>query len=103
MPDTRSLRILDAATSFAADVCRIMDSARPRLIEAAQFRSAACSIGANIAEAYGRAPGADRLRFFHIARGSAEESLQHLRLNYRSGRVRQALFFSLSNRGVIRT
>jgi four helix bundle protein len=41
-----------------------------------QLIRAADSVGANLAEAYGRGPFADRRRFVFIARGSAYE-LQH--------------------------
>src|SRR5579862_1078347 len=101
MPSTHSLRVLDAATSFAVDVDKLICAARPHLIDAAQLRAAVNSVGANIAEAYGRDPGPDRVHFFRIARGSAEEALQHLRVNYRSARIPTPTFRSLNNRGII--
>jgi four helix bundle protein len=39
-----------------------------------QLLRAACSIGANIAEGYGRRAGRDRARFYEFALGSARES-----------------------------
>ena|SRR5579859_5980995 len=101
MPSTHTLRVLDAATSFAVDIDRLIETSRPRLIDAAQLRAAANSIGANIAEAYGREAGPDRLHFFRIARGSAEEALQHLRVNYRANRISTPTFRSLNNLGII--
>src|SRR5579862_3470085 len=100
MPIVIGLRVLDAATSFAVDVGRLIESAQPPLIDPGQLRSAANSIGANIAEGYGRGSGPDRLRFFRIGRGSTEEALQHLRLNHRSGRIENVVYFSLRNRGI---
>jgi len=43
-----------------------------------QMRSAAVSIGANIAEGCGRGSRADTLRFFQMSFGSAVELLHHL-------------------------
>ena len=99
MPSTASLRVLDAAATFAADIARIVDEKGTRLLEPKQLVSAAISIGANIAEGFGRS-GADRLHFFRIARGSTEEALHHLRVNCRADRLSKQKFFSLSNRAV---
>jgi four helix bundle protein len=98
MPSSQLFRVLDAATSFAVDVGRLIETAKPRLIDAAQLRSAANSIGANIAEGYGRNSGPDRVHFFRIARGSTEEAIQHLRLNFRSGKIPVTQFYALSNK-----
>ena len=100
MPSTGTLRVLDAATSFAVAIDRLIEQSDSQLIEPAQLRAAANSIGANIAEGYGKGPGGDRLRFFRIAAGSCEEALHHLRVNYRAGKVRRGTFFELSNLGI---
>jgi four helix bundle protein len=44
----------------------------------AQIRRSSKSIGANIAEGYGRYHYVDSLRFYYIARGSLTETLNHL-------------------------
>jgi four helix bundle protein len=44
----------------------------------AQFRSAAVSIAANIAEGFGRRSRADKARLFNIAQGSLEECRYYL-------------------------
>jgi four helix bundle protein len=45
-----------------------------------QFRRAAVSIPANIAEGYGKRTSADKARFFNIAQGSLNECRYYLRL-----------------------
>ncbi len=64
------------------EVQKAVSGPRPR--EAAelwaQTRSAAESIGANIAEGCGRSTTPDRRRFFVIALGSVRETQHHLRL-----------------------
>lgn len=45
-----------------------------------QLRRASSSIGANIAEAFGRYGFQDKIRFYHIARGSAAEVQNFLML-----------------------
>jgi four helix bundle protein len=45
-----------------------------------QFRRAAISIAANIAEGYGKKGKADKLRFFNITQGSLEECRYYLLL-----------------------
>lgn len=45
---------------------------------ASQLQRSANSIGANIAEASGRTPGADRARFLNYSIGSASETEHHI-------------------------
>lgn len=45
-----------------------------------QFRCAAVSIPANIAEGYGKRSSADKARFYNIAQGSLNECRYYLRL-----------------------
>ncbi len=78
----RDLRVWDAARLLAGEVQRA--TAGPGARDAAelwaQTRSAAESVGANIAEGCGRSTTPDRGRFFVIALGSVRETQHHLRL-----------------------
>lgn len=47
-----------------------------------QFRRAAISIAANIAEGYKKKGKADKLRFFNISQGSLEESRYYIILSF---------------------
>ncbi|OQA44422.1 MAG: hypothetical protein BWY52_01638 [Chloroflexi bacterium ADurb.Bin325] len=55
------------------DVTRMMDDKRTSAI-ADQLYRAVGSIGANLAEGYGRSTGKERARFYEFALGSARES-----------------------------
>ena len=54
---------------------------------ATQMQRSANSIGANIAEASGRAPGADRARFLNYAIGSASETEHHVIVAFDAGLI----------------
>ena len=84
----RNLDVLDAAQRAAAMVNDLIDRApRGRLLHVAQMRKSAQSIAANISEAFGRRSGPDRNRALEIARGETEETITHLKANFRAAYI----------------
>jgi four helix bundle protein len=95
----RNLAVLDAAEQLAAAVTRLSDRVR-RLLHRGQLVKAAESVSANIAEGFGRATVADRNGRLVIARGEAEETIKHLRVNLTCKRITPADYWPLHNRAV---
>jgi four helix bundle protein len=83
----RNLAVLDAAQRAVDGINRLIDRAPQRLLHVGQMRDSSQSIVANISEGFGRGTGRDRARPLEIARGEAEETIQHLGANFRSNRV----------------
>jgi four helix bundle protein len=80
MQDFRKLKAWQEARTLTTNIYAVTASfpAEERYGLTAQMRSAAVSIGANIAEGCGKATRADTLRFFQISFGSATELLHHI-------------------------
>ena len=83
-----SFRLMDVARRVVDDVNQLLDHSPRRLIQENQLRESAGSITGNIREAYGRRAGAERNQFLRFARGSAEETDERLRANWRANRIR---------------
>ena len=98
MPNHRDLAVLDAAEHVADEVNRLIDEAPRRLIHVAQLRDSAHSIAANISEGFGRGTSGERNRSLRVARGEAEETIRHLRANFQSKRIGEAIYWRLRNR-----
>ena len=64
-----------------------------------QVRRSACSVTANISEGYGRYNLQDTAHFCVIARGSLNETLDHLYVALDEGYIDQALFDVLYRQG----
>ena len=62
-----------------------------------QFRRAAVSIGANIAEGYKKLSKADKLRFMNISEGSIEECRDYIILTRDLGYIHTEQFIALYN------
>lgn len=60
-----------------------------------QFRRAAVSIEANIAEGYKKISKADKLRFYNISQGSLEECRNYVILSYDLNYIDERLFDQL--------
>lgn len=94
----RDLAVLDAANRAADGIHRLIIRRGPhRLLHIAQMRDSVQSISANISEGFGRGTKSDRARSLKIARGEAEETIQHLNANYRLHRITPNDYWPLHN------
>src|SRR5437870_5353395 len=94
----RDLNVLDAAEHLAVQVAELSERMGTRLLYNSQMQRSSQSISANIGEAFGRESVADRNRALVIARGEAEETIRHLRTNFRRSRVEAKEYWQLHNR-----
>ena len=92
------LRVLDAARRVVDEINELLAHSGARLLYEDDIRDAAESITANIREAYGRREGAERNQFFRYARGSAEETDEHMRPNFRIRRIDATRYWRIHNR-----
>ena len=99
MSPHRDLAVADAAEQMAADVTRLSDRTR-RLLHRRQLLKSVQSISANIAEAFGRSTRRDRNNRLTLARGEAEETIRHLRVNLKTDRILPRQYWPLHNRAV---
>jgi four helix bundle protein len=98
----RDLALLDAAQQAADQINALIDqSPRGRLLHVRQMRDSVQSIVANISEGLGRRPGRDRARSFEIARGETEETIAHVRANFRTDRIETRKYWPIHNRLVV--
>ena len=95
--DFRRIRAWQDARALTAKIYSATATFPPaeRFGLTAQMRTAAVSIGANLAEGCGRATRADTLRFFQMSFGSATELLHHLIIAADLGFVPQDTYLEL--------
>src|SRR3954466_9704301 len=91
-------RVLEAARAVADEINKLLGDRKLRLIHRAQLRDSAQSIPANIREGMGRKPGPHRNQSYRDARGSAEETDEHVRANFADGRIPAEGYWRLHNR-----
>jgi len=91
-------RTLDAARSVIDEVNALLRDGQQPLIHRGQLRDSVQSIAANLREALGRAVGPDRNHFYRMARASAEEADEHLRVNRADNRIAPATYWRLHHR-----
>ena len=80
------------------EVNALLDAARGGMYHNHQLRESVQSIAANIREAYGRRAGPERNQFLRFANGSAEETDEHLRSNYKGQKLASGPYWRLHNR-----
>lgn len=94
----RDLNVLDASERAEDKLNTLIESATGRrLVYVDQMRRSVHSIGANIAEGFGRGTDGDKARLLRIARGEAEETIRHLSANFRAQRLAPAPYWSIHN------
>ena len=91
-------RVLEVAQVVADETNSLLGNRQLRLIHRSQMRNSAQSIPANIREGMGRKPGLHRNQAYRDARGSAEETDEHLRANFADGRLHPETFWRIHNR-----
>jgi four helix bundle protein len=100
MQDFRNLRVWQASRQLTVAVSAAVRRfpIEERFGLAAQLRSSVTSIGANIAEGFGRGSRADSARCLQIAVGSGCETLHHLITALDLGYLNQAEFDELEGK-----
>jgi len=94
----RDWRVLDAAEQASERLIALIDRSPPRrLLFMTQMRDAGQSIPANIAEGIGRGEGDDQTYRLRIARGETEETIRHLKANFKTGRVAAREYWGIRN------
>src|SRR4051812_11625223 len=91
-------RVLEVARAVEDEINTLLGDRKLRLIHRAQLRDSAESVPANIREGMGRKRGLHREQSYRDARGSAEETDEHLRANFANGRVPVVPYPRLHNR-----
>jgi four helix bundle protein len=97
MKPHRDLALADAAEQLSADVVRLSDRTR-RLLHRSQLLRSAQAVNANIGEAFGRVSLDDRNYRLTLARSESEETIRHLRSNFKAGRISARDYWPCHNR-----
>ena len=99
MQDFRKLRVWPASRGLTVAVYSLVERypVEERFGLAAQLRSSVTSIGANIAEGFGRGTPADTARCLQIGIGSGCETLHHLITAMDLGYITEAEFDAVEN------
>jgi four helix bundle protein len=94
----RDLDVLEAANLATDLINEMLDRPRERrLLYVSQMRESVQSIGANIAEGFGRGYVPDRARSLRIAKGEADETIRHVSANFRTRRIAPKEYWRIHN------
>jgi four helix bundle protein len=91
------MRVLEVARTVVDEVNGLA-AVVPQLGRDQQLKRSVQSVAANIREAYGRRKGPERNQFLRFARGSAEETDEHLRAHFAQKHLPAANYWRLHNR-----
>ena len=94
------LRVVQVARAIV-DELNDLSASSSRIANDHQLRRSAQSVAANIREGFGRRKGAERNQFLRIARGSAEETDEHLRTHAAQKHIAPATYWRLHHRLVV--
>ena len=95
------LRALDAARLVVDDLQVYLDQSAGKIPGAAHLREAALAIPANIQEGLGKETAKERIRYFRIAVGTAEETTERLRAAHAASYIDDMVFWRIRNRLII--
>jgi four helix bundle protein len=98
---THHFRVLEVARSLVDEINFLVGTGVDHLAQDRQILRSSQSIAANIREGLGRRPGPERNQFFRIARGSAEETDEHLHAHYRQNRVVAKDYWRIHHRIIV--
>jgi four helix bundle protein len=91
------MRVLEVARSIVDDVSALCAQS-PAIATDYQLRRSVKSVAANIREGFGRRKGLERNQFFRFARGSAEETDEHLRAHVVQNHISPTTYWRLHHR-----
>jgi len=94
------MRVLEVARSVVDDVSKLCVQS-PAIATDYQLRKSVKSVPSNIREAFGRRKGPERNQFLRFARGSAEETDEHLRAHLAPGHIGKPTYWRLHHRLVV--
>ena len=99
MSQTHGLRVLEAAQLLVDAVLEVVGTFPPPDPAGLrrQLSESANSVAANIAEAFGRGCGHDKLYRLRIGRGSLEETQSHIKVSWKAGYLSKKDFYRIWN------
>src|SRR5688572_26037918 len=92
------MRVLEVARAIVDEIDSLVAKSAAPLAHDRQMLRSSQSIAANIREGFGRRQGPERNQFLRVARGSAEETDEHLSAHFRQQRISPATYWRIHHR-----